>query len=210
MATVRDIIHRSLRRIGVIDAVVNVAAAEDVSAGLDALNEMVDGWVHSAVDCKFRSQFAGGFALADTFWLFIPHASATDSTIVAMDYQGTWDATANSPTLAGSEGTEGHFYRVETAGTTSLDDLDSWVVDDALIFDGTVWRKARSSKGYEGGIIAMLALRLAPEYGIEPTAQLQADANNGWIALQAAYVKPADGIYDRALVQTTRRAMWWY
>jgi len=210
MATVRNLIIRAMRRIGVVEAVGAALAAEDGAAALDALNEMIDGWVGSAVDCKHRDLFPSGFVLDDTFWMFIPHADATASTIAAMSYQGTWDASANSPALASADGTEGQFYRVSTAGTTTLDDISSWAVDDALIFDGTAWQKARHPRGYEGAIVAMLAARVAPEYGIVPTPQLVADDVRGRSQIMAAYIKPADATYDKAIIATPRRTMTWY
>lgn len=61
----------------------------------------------------------------------------------AMFFAGTWDASANSPTLANGTGTNGALFTVTTAGTTSLDGLASWGVGDKAVFDGTanVWRK---------------------------------------------------------------------
>lgn len=58
-----------------------------------------------------------------------------------LDFQGTWNANTNTPTLTSSTGTKGHFYIVDTAGTTSLDGISDWAVGDWAVFDGTVWRK---------------------------------------------------------------------
>ena len=59
----------------------------------------------------------------------------------AYKYQGTWNATTNSPTLASGVGTQGHVYRVATAGSTTLDGVSSWSVGDHVVFNGTVWAK---------------------------------------------------------------------
>ncbi|MEM8973615.1 MAG: hypothetical protein AAGD43_16270, partial [Pseudomonadota bacterium] len=56
-------------------------------------------------------------------------------------FQGTWDASTNTPTLASSVGTEGHLYRVSVAGTTALDGEASWTVGDELYFGGGIWNK---------------------------------------------------------------------
>ena len=39
----------------------------------------------------------------------------------AMVYMGVWDATANSPALVSGVGVKGNYYKVGTAGTTSID-----------------------------------------------------------------------------------------
>lgn len=57
----------------------------------------------------------------------------------AMNYQGTWDASTNTPTLASGVGTKGYYYRVTVAGTTNLDGNALWSVGDFAVFNGTVW-----------------------------------------------------------------------
>src|SRR5674476_611177 len=54
---------------------------------------------------------------------------------------GSWNASANTPTLASGSGTAGHFYVVSVAGTTSLNGISSWSVGDWALFSGTVWQK---------------------------------------------------------------------
>lgn len=56
-------------------------------------------------------------------------------------YQGTWNASTNSPTLTSGTGTKGYYYKVSVAGTTNLDGITQWNVGDTAIFDGTVWDK---------------------------------------------------------------------
>lgn len=58
---------------------------------------------------------------------------------------------------------------------------------------------------YEAGIIAMLAVRLAPDYGKQPDAVLTRDANNGWRQLQAAFITPSEPVFDWALIRTPSR-----
>lgn len=57
--------------------------------------------------------------------------------------QGGWNATTNVPALASGVGTEGYLYRVSTAGTTTIDGVSVWNVDDMLLFTGGAWRKVR-------------------------------------------------------------------
>lgn len=55
--------------------------------------------------------------------------------------QGTWNATTNSPALASGVGVLGNFYTVATAGTTTLDGINSWAVNDIVAFNGLQWVK---------------------------------------------------------------------
>lgn len=52
-------------------------------------------------------------------------------------FQGTWDANANTPTLVSSTGTDGDFYYVSVAGTTTLDGISNWSIGDQVIFSST-------------------------------------------------------------------------
>lgn len=58
-----------------------------------------------------------------------------------LTYQGTWNASTNTPTLASSTGTNGDYYIVATAGSTNLNGITDWQVGDWLLFNGSVWQK---------------------------------------------------------------------
>lgn len=62
-----------------------------------------------------------------------------------LSYQGTWNASTNTPTLTSSVGTNGYYYIVATAGSTNLDGITDWQVGDWLMFNGTVWQKIDQS-----------------------------------------------------------------
>jgi hypothetical protein len=62
-----------------------------------------------------------------------------------LSYQGTWNATTNTPTLASSTGTNGYYYITATAGSTNLDGITDWQIGDWLLFNGTVWQKIDQS-----------------------------------------------------------------
>jgi hypothetical protein len=62
-----------------------------------------------------------------------------DAVLGAMNYQGVWNATTNSPALASGVGTKGWYYKVATAGTTSIDGNANWTVGDLIVFDGVKW-----------------------------------------------------------------------
>jgi hypothetical protein len=62
-----------------------------------------------------------------------------------LSYQGTWNASTNTPTLASSTGVSGYYYIVATAGSTNLDGITDWQIGDWLLFNGTVWQKIDQS-----------------------------------------------------------------
>ena len=62
-----------------------------------------------------------------------------------LTYQGTWNASTNTPTLTSSVGTNGYYYIVATAGSTNLDGITDWQIGDWLMFNGTVWQKIDQS-----------------------------------------------------------------
>ena len=62
-------------------------------------------------------------------------------TVGALSYQGTWNASANTPTLASGVGTKGYYYVVSVAGSTNLDGITDWQIGDWAVFNGTAWQK---------------------------------------------------------------------
>lgn len=67
------------------------------------------------------------------------------SVVGGLSYQGTWNASTNSPSLASGVGTNGYYYIVATAGSTNLDGITDWQIGDWLMFNGTVWQKIDQS-----------------------------------------------------------------
>lgn len=59
----------------------------------------------------------------------------------AVNYQGTWNASTNSPTITAGTGTKGYYYVVSVAGSTSIDGQSLWGVGDWIIFNGSAWQK---------------------------------------------------------------------
>jgi predicted heme/steroid binding protein len=58
-----------------------------------------------------------------------------------LQYQGTWNAATNTPTITSGVGTDGHFYIVSVAGTTNIDGITDWQVGDWIVFHDTAWQK---------------------------------------------------------------------
>ena len=75
-----------------------------------------------------------------------------------LNYQGTWNATTNTPTLTSSVGTKGYYYVVSVAGTTNLNGITDWQISDWAVFNGSVWQKidntdlVTSVNGYTGTV----------------------------------------------------------
>jgi len=46
----------------------------------------------------------------------------------ALVYQGTWNAATNTPALTSGVGTKGQYYKVSTAGSTTIDGHNIWTV----------------------------------------------------------------------------------
>jgi hypothetical protein len=73
-------------------------------------------------------------------------------------YQGVWNASTNTPTLASGTGTKGYYYVVSVAGTTNLDGITDWKIGDWAIFNGTTWDKVdntdavSSVNGFTGAV----------------------------------------------------------
>ena len=66
------------------------------------------------------------------------------ATTGVLSYQGTWNASTNSPALASGVGTPGYYYIVSTAGSTNLDGITDWAVGDWAVFSDLAtdaWQK---------------------------------------------------------------------
>lgn len=76
-----------------------------------------------------------------------------------LNYQGTWNASTNTPTLTSSSGTKGFYYVVSVAGSTNLNGITDWKVGDWAVFNGSVWEKidntdaVTSVNGFTGTVV---------------------------------------------------------
>ena len=76
-----------------------------------------------------------------------------------LNYQGTWNASTNSPTLTSSAGTKGFYYVVAVAGSTNLNGITDWKIGDWAVFNGSVWEKidntdaVTSVNGFTGTVV---------------------------------------------------------
>jgi hypothetical protein len=83
---------------------------------------------------------AGGYAALDGTGK-VPTAQLPASVLGSLHFQGTWNASTNSPALASGVGTTGQYYVVGTAGATAIDGVAVWAAGDWITFDGSKWDK---------------------------------------------------------------------
>jgi len=101
---------------------------------------------------------AGGVATLDGGGT-VPLSQLPASILGALSYQGTWNASTNSPALASGVGTKGYYYVVNVAGSTNLDGITDWLVGDWAVFNGTAWQKVDNTEsvtsvnGYTGTVV---------------------------------------------------------
>jgi hypothetical protein len=89
----------------------------------------------------------------------VPLVQINDALIGNVNFQGLWNASTNTPTLANppASGTKGHYYIVSTAGTFAS---ISFEVGDWIISDGTAWGKVDNTDavssvfGRTGNVVA--------------------------------------------------------
>lgn len=66
--------------------------------------------------------------------------------IGGLQYQGTWNASTNTPAITSGVGTDGHFYIVSVAGNTTIDGVSGWQVGDWIVFHSPAWQKVDNTE----------------------------------------------------------------
>jgi len=202
MSTVRSVCTKALRRLGIVSAV-DTPSAEDAVAALDSLNDMVFGWAADGVDVLLQA----AYALDDEFVFWVPPVSLESDTIGAVAYQGTWNASTNSPSLTSATGTEGYVYKVSTAGSTTLDDVTSWSLNDYAVYDGSEWLKGIGNRRFEETVVALLVMRLSGVYSAPVPDDIAMVAQRGWGTLQGYYVTPPLAQFDKGIIDVPSRSL---
>ena len=101
---------------------------------------------------------ANGVATLDSS-ATVPISQLPAAVLGAVSYQGTWNASTNTPALASGVGTKGYYYVVSVAGSTNLDGITDWKVGDWAIYNGSAWQKidntdaVQSVNGYTGAVV---------------------------------------------------------
>jgi hypothetical protein len=101
----------------------------------------------------------------------VDYATAWGSVTGGLSYQGSWNASTNTPTLTSSVGTNGNYYIVSVAGTTTLNGISDWLVGDWAIFNGSVWQKIDQTNTVTSvnGQVGAVSLAYADLAGAIPT-----------------------------------------
>jgi hypothetical protein len=93
----------------------------------------------------------------------VPVSQLPAAVLGALNYQGTWNASTNTPTLTSSVGTKGYYYVVSVAGSTNLNGITDWQVGDWAVYNGSIWQKVdntdavTSVNGYTGTVVLTAA-----------------------------------------------------
>lgn len=142
------------------------ATALRITGGASTQYLMADGTTSTITDSFVTSKILTGLTISGTT------VTSSDSILIAigkiqnqlnglsgsLSYRGTWNASTNTPTITSGVGTNGYFYIVSTAGTTTIDGISSWEVGDWIIFNGTTWQKiatqaVTSVNGFTGAVV---------------------------------------------------------
>ncbi len=84
---------------------------------------------------------ANGYASLDSNGK-VPIGQLDTAVLGGLKYMGTWNAATNSPAIpAAALANKGQYYKVGTAGTTSVGGYTDWQVGDWVLSDGTIWDK---------------------------------------------------------------------
>jgi hypothetical protein len=89
----------------------------------------------------------------------VPISQLPAAVLGALSYQGTWNASTNTPTLTSSVGTKGYYYVVNVAGSTNLNGITDWQIGDWAVYNGTAWQKidntdaVTSVNGFTGTVV---------------------------------------------------------
>jgi hypothetical protein len=102
----------------------------------------------------------------------VPISQIPSSIQGGVSYQGTWDATTNTPTIVSGTGSKGHYYVVSVGGTTTIDGISDWLPSDWIIFNGTAWEKIDNTDSVTSvnGYIGAVSLNAA-DVGAPPTTR---------------------------------------
>jgi hypothetical protein len=102
----------------------------------------------------------------------VPLSQIPSSIQGGVSYQGSWNASTNTPTLTSSVGVKGYYYVVSVAGSTNLNGITDWLPGDWAIFNGSVWEQidntdsVTSVNGYTGSVVLTAA-----DVGAPPTTR---------------------------------------
>ena len=101
--------------------------------------------------------------------------------LTGITYQGTWNASTNTPTLTSSAGTTNGFYIVSVSGSTTLNGISNWGVGDWAIFNGTVWQRVEG--GSSGNFVDLSVSGTTTLSGLTASTALALDASKNVVSV---------------------------
>lgn len=165
--------------------------------------------LQGALDAKVAAALIGainGVASLDETGK-VPAAQLPAALFGALSYQGTWNANTNTPTIpAASSLNKGQYYKVGTAGATTVDGVNDWKVGDWIVSNGTVWDKVDNTDQVVSvaglqGVITVAALKVALALDVVNNT---ADADKPVSTAQAAAIALKIAIADIATAAQIR------
>ncbi len=131
----------------------------------------------SGAESTANKGVANGYAALDSSG-YVPLSQLPSSVVGALHYISTWDASTNTPALTSGTGTNGQFYVVSVAGTTTIDGTSQWNVGDWIIYTGVQgsggkWEKLdgiASEVLSVNGLTGAVSLTAANLPGLAPSA----------------------------------------
>jgi hypothetical protein len=120
-----------------------------------------------------------------------------------MEYQGTWNASTNSPKLEDGKGSAGDVYRVSVAGERNLGSGSiSFAVGDYAVYNGSTWEKSDTTDSVASvaGKTGVVKLSFNDIEGLVSEAEIAEEAvsTSRLKALAVTAVKIAEGAITAA------------
>ncbi len=125
--------------------VVHLEEAEPAAADPDYYTAVQTDALLEAKADKDTDAVAGNVAYFDSNGNPVDSGTSLSDILTDMSPQGSWDADANSPALPGTAST-GDYWIVSVAGTTDLDGITDWQVNDWAVKTASGWAKIDNSE----------------------------------------------------------------
>lgn len=182
----RDIVTAAMQMLGALDIAESAPSEAEMTVGLKVLTRMIEAWAADNLNVVSRT-LTGTISSGVTT---ITNLTRTDQLAPGLNISGTGIASGARISTIDSR-TQ---VTMTAAATASSDSASLTFV--AIPFEAK----------FEQGVIALLAVKLAPFIGMQQIPPLvQAEADDGWTNLVANYMTIPDIGYDKDLLMTSIR-----
>jgi hypothetical protein len=161
------------------------------SASITLSNSAVTGKVLTGLNVT-------GSAILDTDSILVALGklqNQVNQLVGGLKYDGTWNAATNTPTITSGVGTDGDFYIVNVAGTTSIDGINDWQVGDWIVFHTPAWQKVDNSDSVSS-VFGRVGNITAAQSDYSAFYPLIADIKNGVLTVQGDGVLGGSGTFS--------------